>query len=81
MNQQQKAQEYATSLQAQLAVLMKLIATKSKFLEYYYKILPKCKSQNEAFEIVNLLYYLVFDEELYNSYDAFRMCKNRNIKK
>ncbi|TVZ55610.1 hypothetical protein OD91_0865 [Lutibacter sp. Hel_I_33_5] len=80
MTQQQKAEAYQKELQSQLYVLMKRLATKQAFLQYYHSILSKCRSQRAAFEVVNLLYYLVFDEELYNSYDAFRKYKNKNLK-
>lgn len=80
MNQRKIAEDYQRNINAQLAVLMQKIATPSGFLQYYYKILPRCKSQKSAFEIVNLLYYLVFDEEKYSSYNSFRQMKNKEFK-
>ena len=81
MNSQKKADQYTRDLQSQVSVLMKQIATRNGFLRYYIKILPRCKSQKSAFDIVNLLYYLVFDEEMFSSYDAFRWHKNKGLKK
>lgn len=81
MNQTKKAEDYTMELQAKAAVLMQQIATKNGFLQYYYKILPKCTSQKSAFLVVNALYQLLFDEEMYQNYDAFRKFKNRDLKK
>tara|TARA_B100000809_G_scaffold71197_1_gene68816 strand:+ start:290 stop:535 length:246 start_codon:yes stop_codon:yes gene_type:complete len=81
MNQQKIAEDYKNKLLAQTAELMHQLATPAAFLKYYYKILPKCKSQKAAFDIVNLLYYLLFDEEKYSSFDSFRSVKNRHFKK
>jgi hypothetical protein len=81
MNQQKIAEDYRNKLLAQTAELMQQLATPAAFLQYYYKILPKCKSQKAAFDIVNLLYFLVFEEEKYASYNSFRAVKNRHFKK
>lgn len=81
MNQQQKAQQYQTKLKAKMYDLQQQLATKSAFLEYYYKILKNCKTQKAAFDVVSLMYYKLFKEYLFNSFDAFRMYKNKNLKK
>lgn len=56
------------------------LATKTAFLQYYYVVLKKCKTQKSAFDVVSLMYYKSFNEYLFNSYDAFRMYKNNNLK-
>lgn len=81
MKQEQIAQNYKNKLLAHTAELMQQLATPAAFLKYYYRILPKCRSQKAAFDIVNLLYYLVFNEEKYSSFDSFRAVKNRHFKK
>jgi hypothetical protein len=81
MNQKQIAENYEKDINAQLSHLMKQLATPAAFLKYYFRILPKCKSQKAAFDIVNLLYLLVFDEEKYASYNSFRQVKNSHFKK
>lgn len=81
MLQQKKAEDYTIELQAKAAVLMQQIATRNGFLQYYYRILPKCSSQKAAFLVVNCLYELLFNEEMYQNYDAFRKFKNKDLKK
>jgi hypothetical protein len=80
MNQQKNADEYRNKILAQSAELMQQLATNSGFFKYYYKVLPKFNSQHAAFLIVNQLYYLLFGEEKYNSFDGFRKAKNRDLK-
>jgi len=81
MNQKKIAEDYKNKILAQSAELMQQLATPAAFLKYYYKILPKCASQKAAFDLGNLLYFLVFNEEKYASFDSFRKIKNRHFKK
>ncbi|OCK44371.1 hypothetical protein BA195_06755 [Tenacibaculum soleae] len=80
MNQQQKANLYQLKIKSQLADLVLQIATSNGFLQYYFKILPKCKTQKDAFELVNLIYYLLFNEYKYTGYNSFRQVKNKYLK-
>lgn len=81
IEQQKIANDYETFILAKSAVLMQQLATDQSFLEYFYKILPNCNSQNEAFQIANLLHELLFGQEKYKSYDSFKKAKNRALKK
>lgn len=76
-SQHKAAADYEQKILAASAVLMAQLGTKQGFLEYYYKILPRCYSCTEAFEITNLLHCLLFGEEKFSSYNAFRHFKNK----
>ena len=80
MNQQQKADLYQLKIKSQLADLVLQIATSNGFLQYYFKILPKCKTQKDAFDLVNLMYFLIFNEYKYAGYNSFRQVKNKYLK-
>lgn len=82
MNHQQKiANQYEIELKSKLYDLQKKLATRTGFVNYYYIILPRCKTLTAAFEITNLMYYKLFDEYLFTSYHAFCMCRKKMLKK
>lgn len=78
--QQQAAINYQNFILAQSAVLMQELATDTTFFRYFYKLLPNCQSQREAFQVANLLHELLFGVEKYKSYDSFKKAKNRALK-
>lgn len=80
MTQQQKADKYEANLNAQLTILMLKLGTTAGFRQYYFDILSKCKNQKAAFEITNLLYFLIWGEYKYSSDDSFRKSKNKFLK-
>lgn len=77
MNQQKIAENYRNKILAQSAELMYQLSSSGRFLIYYNKLLPKCKSQKAAFDVVNLLHLLMFGYEKYSSYNSFRIVKNK----
>ena len=81
MKQKTNAEIYEKEIKSRLFGLTRQLATKQGFFSYYYKILPKCKTQEAAFDIVNLLHYLLFDEYKYSSYNSFRHVKNKELRK
>lgn len=80
MDQQKIAENYRIKILAQTAELMQLIGTKDAFVRYYYKVLPRCKSQKQVYVLVSVMYELIYKEELFKTYSAFRMYKKRNLK-
>ena len=80
MNQQQKANNYEIELKSKLYEAQKVLATKAGFLQYYYNIVGKCDTQETAYNIVSNMYYLLFNEFMFKSFNSFRMYRNRNLK-
>ena len=79
--QQKIANQYEIELKSKLYDLQKKLATRTGFLKYYYKILPRCKTLTSAFEITNLMYYKLFDEYCFTSYHSFCMFRKKTLKK
>jgi hypothetical protein len=50
------------------------------FFQYYFNELPHHPTQTDAFNHVNDLYYELFGEYRYESYDTFRKVYTRNLK-
>lgn len=80
-NQLKIALQYEIELKSQLYDLQKQLATRSGFVKYYYKILPRCQTLTAAYEITNLMYYKLFGEYCFNSYHAFCMYRKKTLKK
>ena len=80
MQQEYKAKKYDQKIKVKVYELMERLKNTSLFIDYYYKILPTCASRRSAFDIVNVLHFLLFDEYRYSSYDSFRKSKNKLIK-
>jgi hypothetical protein len=51
---------FTTKLNAMLLPLAQTIGTRNGFFEYWFKILPKCKSHKCAFDVVNFLHLKIF---------------------
>ena len=51
-----------------------------KFFEYYVTELPKNRTNVAAFHVVNDLYFDLFGEYRYSSYDSFRRVYARYLK-
>ena len=79
MSQTEIANKYEVDLKSKLYDLQKEIVTRSEFLKYFYQILGKFKTQKDAFDSLNAIYFLLFAEEQFASYDAFRMYRNKNF--
>lgn len=76
----QNAENYRNNILAKSAILQNQLATKPGFIQYYFKILPNCESQNAAFQVTSLIYELLFNRMLFNCYDTFRKEKNKYLK-
>ncbi|MCG7502396.1 hypothetical protein MHM83_10980 [Tenacibaculum sp. Mcav3-52] len=81
MNQLQQAEQFENKIKALAFEIAKQLGTTSGFMEYYFKILFKCKTQKQAFNVTNELHYLIFNHYKYNDFDSFRMSRNNYIKK
>lgn len=77
---QQTPEQFKQKLESMVLPLAQKLGTRNGFFEYWFKILPRCKTQKAAFDIVNLLHLKIFKEEKYNSYDSFHKQKNRYLK-
>lgn len=76
----QTPEQFKLSVEAKVLPIAQKLGTRKGFFEYWFKILPKCKSHKAAFDITNLLYLKIFKEEKYNSYGSFKNQKNRYLK-
>jgi len=52
--------------------LHRIIGNSNGFFSFYYENLKNFKTHNAAFDYVNQLYYELFGEYKYNSYNSFR---------
>lgn len=77
---QQSPEQFKQQIEAMVLPIAQKLGTRQGFFEYWFKILPKCKSHKTAFDIVNLLFLLIFKEEKYTSYDSFKKQKSRYLK-
>tara|TARA_R110001632_G_scaffold137804_1_gene253403 strand:+ start:1633 stop:1881 length:249 start_codon:yes stop_codon:yes gene_type:complete len=75
----QTPEQFQQQLEAMVLPIAKQLGTRQGFFEYWFQILPRCKSQKTAFDIVNLLYLKIFGEEKYTSYTSFKHQKNRYL--
>lgn len=73
-------EQFKQYIEAQVLPLAQKLGTRQGFFEYWFKILPRCKSQKSAFDIVNLLHLKIFKEEKYNSFTSFYKQKNSYLK-
>jgi hypothetical protein len=78
--QQETSQQFQQKIEAKVLPLAQKLGTRQGFFEYWFQILPRCKSHKAAFDIVNLLHHLIFNEEKYTSYDSFKKQKTRYLK-
>lgn len=75
----QTPEQFQQQIEAKILPLAQKLGTKQGFFEYWFQILPKCKSNKAAFDITNLLHLKIFKEEKYTSYDSFVKAKNRYL--
>ncbi|WP_439129945.1 hypothetical protein [Polaribacter sp.] len=76
----QTSEQFKQQIEAMVLPIAQKLGTRQGFFEYWFQILPKCKSQKTAFEIVNLMHYKIFKEEKYTSFDSFKKQKNNYLK-
>lgn len=81
MNQLQKAEQFENNIKALAFDLAKQLGTTSGFMEYYIRILYRCKTHAQAFEIVNMLHFLIFKEYKYTDLNSFKRSKSHYFKK
>ncbi|CAL2077703.1 hypothetical protein [Tenacibaculum sp. 190524A02b] len=71
MSQVLIAEQQERNVKSRVYDLAKKIGTRNGFFEYYFKIVLRCNSQKQAFELVNQIHYLIYDEFRYNCYHSF----------
>jgi hypothetical protein len=76
---QQTPEQFKLSIEAKVLPIAQKLGTRNGFFEYWFNILPKCKSHKAAFDITNLLYFKIFKEDKYHSYASFKNQKSRYI--
>ncbi|XRE42226.1 hypothetical protein ACIVBQ_000430 [Tenacibaculum discolor] len=81
MSQHQQAEQFERNIKAMLFDVAKKIGTTTGYMDYYFKILYKCKSQKQAYEAVNVLHFLIFGQYKYSDFDSFRRSRNHHLKK
>ncbi len=72
MKTTQDTQQFEHFIKSKVYDLVKQIATRVGFFEYYFKILPRCKNNTRAFYLANEIYCLIFNEYKYSSYNSFK---------
>lgn len=75
----QSPEQFKQQIEAMVLPIAQKLGTRQGFFEYWFKILPKCKSHKSAFEITNLLHQLIFKEEKYQTYNSFKNQKSRYL--
>ncbi|QOD60645.1 hypothetical protein H9I45_15095 [Polaribacter haliotis] len=78
---QQSPEQFKQIIEAKVLPIAQQLGTRQGFFEYWFKILPRCKSHKAAFDLTNLLYLKIFKEQKYTSFDSFRNQKNTYLKK
>ncbi|WP_435624484.1 hypothetical protein [Flagellimonas sp.] len=58
--------------------LMRRLATRLGFFQYYFENLKEHRTQVECFIYVNEKYFDLFGEYRYSDYDSFRKLYNKN---
>ncbi|RZJ33733.1 MAG: hypothetical protein EOO51_12640 [Flavobacterium sp.] len=61
--------------------LMRQLSTRDGFYAKYFEEIPKAKTNEEAFNTLNDLYFELFGEYRYSDFDSFKTVTNRNYKK
>lgn len=61
--------------------LMRKIGTARGFFDYYFSILPQHKTQIEAFNFANDIYFELFGEYRYSSHSSFLNSLKIQLKK
>jgi len=59
---------------------MRQLVPVNGFFKAYFELLKSVDSNIEAFELLNNEYYELFGIYRYNSYETFKVIKNRNLK-
>ena len=75
----QSAAQFQQQIEAKVLPLAQKLGTRNGFFEYWFQILPRCKSHKAAFDIANLLHLKIFKEEKYTSFSSFVNQKNRYL--
>ena len=65
------AEIYRQKILSNVAELMHQLNKPGGFEEYYIKLLPKCSTQKAAFNMANSIYFLLFEQYRFVSYNAF----------
>lgn len=56
---------------------MQRLATRQGFFQHYFELCKDCPTNLEAFERTNDLYFELYGEYRYSSYNSFRILKNQ----
>lgn len=60
---------------------MKKLATRDGFFKEYFLKCKSCKTNKEAFDIINEEYYNLFGQYRYSDHDSFKKAVNYQFKK
>ena len=72
--------EYEKNIKARAFDVARILGTTQGFVEYYFRVVGKFKTQKAAFEVCNKLYFLIFGEYRYSDFRSFKKMKNKYIK-
>jgi hypothetical protein len=76
----QSPEAFQQQISALAFPLAQKLGTREGFFEYWFQILPRCKSHKAAFDLANLIHFKIFKEEKYTCYESFKNQKNKYLK-
>lgn len=81
MSHQENADRIKIEKLTEKAELLKQLGTRIGFFNYFFKIVQKCSTNEEAFNFVNDLHQELFDEPRYSDYNSFKRVQTYYSKK
>ena len=73
-------QEHERNIKSRTFDIAKRLGTTHGFVEYYFNVLGRFKTQKATFDICNELYFLIFGEYRYSDLKLFKQMKNKHLR-
>ena len=73
-------QEHERNIKSRAFDIAKRLGTTHGFVEYYFNVLGRFKTQKATFDICNELYFLIFGEYRYSDLKLFKQMKNKHLR-
>ena len=73
-------QEHERNIKSRAFDIAKRLGTTRGFVEYYFNVLGRFKTQKAAFDLCNELYFMLFGEYRYSDFRSFRKSQNKYVK-
>jgi len=59
----------------------KALFTSDGFISEYYELMGDYQNQQKAYEALERQFFRIFGRRKYKSFESFRQCRNRKLKK